>query len=101
MKGSITVDAMIGLLAIILTVGILYIAQKHYYEDLKRLVVADELDSSAAQTSLIISIYRYSISHGHSDLELKCAVSSYVQCINESYGIVVTKNLYTRKGGGN
>lgn len=97
--GTISSEALIGLLMLILVVLMFNVALKSvsersiYTSDIKM------LEGRAAGTSALTAIYTYSLRHGSFNAELGCLIGGEIVCI-DGKGNNATSVIYRRMGAG-
>ncbi len=98
-RGSISIEYLISILMFILVVTIFYNALHNITlqagDSIKRAMLHDQ----ASSTSLLATLYTYSLRHSDYELNQTCLISSKVYCVDEDQRIG-SAYLYKRKGGG-
>ncbi len=96
---SISVEALIGILFLIMVISIFYASLSAVTSNFKDLLQQKGLEQRATSTALLTTVYSYSLSHGSFNAELSCPVGESVVCKDDG-GRIAVAQAYKRTGGG-
>lgn len=96
---SISTEALIGILLLILIITIFYLSLHAVMEEYTSTIKQKELMRRASSTAFLATAYSYSVAHGSFSPQLSCSIGESAVCKEE--GRIVAAAVYKRQGGGN
>ncbi|MEM0437790.1 MAG: hypothetical protein QXU54_00650 [Candidatus Micrarchaeia archaeon] len=98
--GAITIESLVCVLMLFTAIYILYAALDQISEKSIFNLRHSLLHDRAASAQLVVSLHRYAVAHGTSNITISCPLADSITCTDDS-GNSYSANAYTRKGGGN
>ncbi|MEM3363907.1 MAG: hypothetical protein QXS93_00155 [Candidatus Micrarchaeia archaeon] len=95
---SISVEALIGILLLIMIVAIFQASLGAVLDKQSKGITMACLEKRATSTALIATAYSYTIMHGYFNPHLTCSVGNASVCRENN--VITSAEIYKRQGGG-
>ncbi|MCX8205628.1 MAG: hypothetical protein N3H30_00145 [Candidatus Micrarchaeota archaeon] len=100
MMGIITVESLVCILLLFTALYVFYAALDEISGKSISSLRQSILHDRAGAAQLVVSLHRYCIAHGVSNITIACPLTDRITCQDEA-GNAHSATAYTRKGGGN
>ncbi len=98
-RGTLSTESLIGVLLLIIIVTLFYAFLSSIANSFVDSLQQASLHDRASSTSLLASVYSYSLKHGYFNPQLNCSVGANISC-KDDFDHTAIVNAYRRRGGG-
>lgn len=98
--GVIAIESLVCVLMLFTAIYIMYLALDSVSDKSVSNLRHSLLHDKAASAQLVVSVHRYAVAHGASNITIECPLMESITCTDDT-GNSYSVRVYTRKGGGN